>query len=66
VVDGWQEVTVPYGSDLELAGEVAELAADAVVLDPAPLRELVIDRLRRLVDTAGPVEVGAGVEGESR
>ena len=63
LVDGWQEVTLPYGSEVELAGEVVELAEDAVVLEPAQLRELVVDRLRRL---AGPVEVGAGVDGRSR
>lgn len=51
-VDGWQEVTVPYASDVELAGEVVELADDAVVLEPATLRAAVVDRLRRLATTA--------------
>lgn len=47
-VAGWQEVTVSYASDVELAGEVVELAADAVVLEPATLRAAVLERLRRL------------------
>ncbi len=65
-VDGWQDVTLPYGSEVELAGEVVELADDAVVLEPAQLREAVVARLRRLVEPTSPVAVGASVEGRSR
>ncbi|CAA9348712.1 MAG: FIG005453: Putative DeoR-family transcriptional regulator [uncultured Nocardioidaceae bacterium] len=46
--DGWQEVTLPYDSHVELAGEIVELADDVVVLRPPELRGLVVDRLRRL------------------
>lgn len=53
-VDGWQDVTVPYGSDMELAGEVVELADDAVALEPAALRDAVVGRLRRLAAAAAP------------
>lgn len=65
-VDGWQEVTLPYGSEVELAGELVELAEDAVVLEPARLRELVVARLRRLAESTDSVGVGASVEGRSR
>ena len=65
LVDGWQELTVPYGSDVELAGEVVELAEDVVVLQPPALRELVVDRLRRLTHT-GPASEGVAVNIEGR
>ena len=47
-VGGWEEVTVPYASEVELAGEVVELADDAVALEPPTLRAAVVDRLRAL------------------
>ncbi len=52
-VDGWQPVRVPYASELELAGDVVELADDAVVLDPPTLRAAVVERLEQLARADG-------------
>jgi len=49
--DGWDRLTVPFGSADQLAGELLALGDAVVVLGPAELRTMVVDRLRGLVDS---------------
>lgn len=46
---GWDEVTVPYTSDQALAEELVSHGADVVALEPAGLRDAVVERLRAIV-----------------
>jgi proteasome accessory factor B len=47
--DGWVEVTVPVADERELAPWILQFGPDAVVVDPASLRDEVVARLEELV-----------------
>ena len=47
--DGWVEVSVPVADERELAPLILELGPDAVVVEPATLRDEVVARLEALI-----------------
>jgi proteasome accessory factor B len=49
--EGWDRLEVSYGRTDALADEILGYAADVVVEEPADLRDLVVDRLRRAAST---------------
>ncbi|HYP46844.1 MAG TPA: WYL domain-containing protein [Propionibacteriaceae bacterium] len=60
---GFEAVTVGYGDAHALADEVAGFAADALVLAPVELRELVIERLTAVAGQAPTAGHSATVSG---
>jgi proteasome accessory factor B len=54
---GWDRVEVPYGRTDAVADEILGFGADVVVEEPTDLRELVVERLRRV---AAGVSAGEG------
>ena len=45
--DGWTRVAVPMADEAVLADLILQFGPDAVVLEPASLRDLVVSRLER-------------------